>query len=193
MGDNDKARAEALIELEHQLKNAFGVVAIQVAGGFVRQHASGFRHQGARHSGALALTSGKFPRPVGKPVCKPHLLQNLRRLPASLVKSGKKRWFFVTADYSSGKYIEEKATEAAHQYDLNNPGKIRRINEAMPLRVFGNSLAIGGGQDRLRRMLDASTGELMASGQIDKMIAKYSIGPGIWLPVATPYQNEAAH
>lgn len=80
------------------------------------------------------------------------------------------------------------ATEAAHQFDLKNPGKIRRIDAKMPLRIFGNGLAVGGGQDRLRRMLDISTGELMASGRLDKLIAQYSLGPGVWLPVAPPYQ-----
>jgi ABC-type amino acid transport substrate-binding protein len=78
--------------------------------------------------------------------------------------------------------------EAAQAYDTSNPGKIHRISAKMPLRVFGNCLAVGGGQDRFRRMLDIATGEMLASGQIEKMIATYAPAPGIWLAASPPYQ-----
>ncbi len=85
-------------------------------------------------------------------------------------------------------------TEAAHQYDVNNPGKIRRIVAAKPLGLFGNGLAIAGGQDRFRRMLDVATQEMLFSGKLDTIIDSYDKIPDAWLRVAPPYQTrEAAH
>ena len=80
--------------------------------------------------------------------------------------------------------------EAALQFEANNTGKIHRVVTKMPLRLFGNSIAIDGGQYRLRRMIDIATGEMLASGQIEKMIAAYIPGAGVWLPVAPPYSSD---
>ncbi len=82
------------------------------------------------------------------------------------------------------------SAEAGYQYTLNNPGKVRRIEAAMPLRVFGNGLAIAGGEERLRRMLNIATDELLSSGQIAKMIGKYGAVTDTWLRVAAPYEKK---
>jgi ABC-type amino acid transport substrate-binding protein len=82
------------------------------------------------------------------------------------------------------------SAEAGYQYTLNNPGKVRRVEAKMPLRIFGNSLAVPGGEERLRRMLDNATNELLASGQIEKMIGDYGKVTETWLRVAQPYQTE---
>jgi ABC-type amino acid transport substrate-binding protein len=73
------------------------------------------------------------------------------------------------------------------EYDAKNPGKLRRVISKAPLRVFGVPLAIAHGQDEFRRMLDTSTTELLSSGQIEKIIAKYEQYPGALLRVAPPY------
>lgn len=78
---------------------------------------------------------------------------------------------------------------AFSSYDSHNPGKIRRVSAKIPLRVFGDSLAVAGGQDQFRRMLDIATDEMILSGQIDKIIAKYDQNPDALLRVAPPYQN----
>ena len=78
----------------------------------------------------------------------------------------------------------------AGQYDANNPGKIRRIPTKTPLRVLGNPLVIPQGEDKLRRMLDTATEELLASGQIEKIIVKYEQYPGTLLRAAPKYQTE---
>ena len=81
------------------------------------------------------------------------------------------------------------STEAGYQYTLNNPGKVRRVQAKTPLRVFGNSVALPGGEERLRRMLDNSTNELLASGQIEKLVDTYGKVADTWLRIAPPYDN----
>jgi len=81
-------------------------------------------------------------------------------------------------------------TEAGYQFTVNNPGKVRRIEPATPLRVFGNGLAVAGGEERLRRMLDVATQEMLSSGQIDKMIAPYGKVTETWLRPTPPYMKE---
>ncbi|MDD5587262.1 MAG: transporter substrate-binding domain-containing protein [Alphaproteobacteria bacterium] len=77
---------------------------------------------------------------------------------------------------------------AASNYMAHNPGKIRRLAAKAPLRVFGNTIAIAQGQDRFRRMLNTATQELLDSGKIDRIIAKYEEHPGDFLRVAPGYR-----
>ena len=77
---------------------------------------------------------------------------------------------------------------SAAEYDAKNPGKIRRVPAKTPLRVFGNSIAIAQGQDKLRRMLDTATQELLSSGQIEKIIVRYEQFPGTFLRGSPSYQ-----
>lgn len=74
-------------------------------------------------------------------------------------------------------------------YMIHNPGKLRQIPVSAPLRVFGNTIAIAQGQDKFRRMLDTATEELLASGQIEKILAKYEQYPGTLLRVAPAYRE----
>jgi ABC-type amino acid transport substrate-binding protein len=84
-----------------------------------------------------------------------------------------------------------QSASAEHQYDVNNPGKIRRIEAKMPLRLGAQCMAIAGGQDRLRRMLDLATDEMITSGQVEKIIAQYDDVPGAILRVAPSYKTDA--
>jgi ABC-type amino acid transport substrate-binding protein len=80
------------------------------------------------------------------------------------------------------------------QYDAANPGKIRRIPATAPLRFFGTRIAIDAGQERFRRMLDFASDEMLASGEIEKIIEKYDNNPDSILRVALPYKNlDASH
>lgn len=81
---------------------------------------------------------------------------------------------------------------SAAQYERNNPGKIRRVPSAAPLRVFGNPLAVARGEDAFRRMIDTATQEMLSNGQIEKILAKYEEFPGTLLRVALPYQGAKA-
>ena len=66
-----------------------------------------------------ALVTGGFSLAVTNERCNAFTVQWVgdfypltNTLPARLVNAGKKRWFFITADYSAGRYVEEKSAEA---------------------------------------------------------------------------------
>ncbi|MDD5586058.1 MAG: transporter substrate-binding domain-containing protein [Alphaproteobacteria bacterium] len=75
------------------------------------------------------------------------------------------------------------------EYDAGNPGKIRRVIAKAPLRVFGNSIALAQGEDKLRRMLDTATQELLSSRKAEKIVARYEQYPGTFLRPVAPYQT----
>lgn len=74
-------------------------------------------------------------------------------------------------------------------YDAENPGKLRRVRARLPVRVFGNTIAIDAGQDRLRRMLDTATEELLFSGKIDRILDSYKPATDALLRVQPAYQR----
>ncbi len=59
-------------------------------------------------------------------------------------------------------------------YNKGNLGKIHKIPTATPLRVFANTLAIPSGEDKLRRMLDIATDELISNGVIEKILRQHA-------------------
>ena len=77
----------------------------------------------------------------------------------------------------------------AADYAANNPDKLRRVESKTPIRVFGNTIAIGMGQEKFRRMINTAIGELMSSGQIEKILTKYEKHPGAFLRTTPPYQQ----
>jgi ABC-type amino acid transport substrate-binding protein len=79
----------------------------------------------------------------------------------------------------------------AMNYQAANPGKIRQVQTPRPVRVFGNTIALAQGENRLRRMLDTATNELLSSGQIEKILVKYEPHPGSYLRVAPPYEEKS--
>jgi ABC-type amino acid transport substrate-binding protein len=78
---------------------------------------------------------------------------------------------------------------SAAEYNASNPGKIRRVPSKTPIRVFGNSIALAQGEDKLRRMLDTATQELISSGKSERIIVRYERFPGTFLRPAFPYQT----
>jgi ABC-type amino acid transport substrate-binding protein len=80
-----------------------------------------------------------------------------------------------------------QSASAEHDYDVNNPGKLRRVNAKLPLRLGAQSLAINRGEDMFRRMLDLATDEMISSGQVEKILAKYDDVPGALVRVAPTY------
>lgn len=69
--------------------------------------------------------------------------------------------------------------EAAH------PGKVKNI-AAEPLRVFPFSVAVPGGEIRLKNMLDVAVRELGNTGYIERKLKVYD-PDGSFMPVAKPY------
>lgn len=80
----------------------------------------------------------------------------------------------------------------AEDFRFNNPGQIRQVLSE-PIHLAWNSIAIPGGQDRFRRMLDIATEELIANGQIESIIAKYEKFPDTLMRPALPYRGKAVH
>lgn len=94
------------------------------------------------------------------------------------VMSGKADITFIDASFAAG-------------FEVNNPGKMRRVTAKTPLRVFGNVLFVAQGQDTFRRMLDTATEELLSSGQVEKIIKRYEKFPGAFLRAAPGYEVES--
>jgi polar amino acid transport system substrate-binding protein len=99
-------------------------------------------------------------------------------------------WSELLANVTEGKADATFVTSlTAAEYERTNPGKIRRLSTP-PLRVFSSTIAVGGGQDRFRRMLDTATDELIFSGRIEKILEKYEPAPGTLLRPAPPYEEK---
>ncbi|MDD5586053.1 MAG: transporter substrate-binding domain-containing protein [Alphaproteobacteria bacterium] len=93
------------------------------------------------------------------------------------VMTGKADVTFIDASFAAG-------------FEANNPGKIRRVQAKTPLRVFGNVIFIAQGQDKFRRMLNTATQELLSSGQVEKILARYEKFPGAILRAAPGFRTE---
>lgn len=82
--------------------------------------------------------------------------------------------------------IIEKAV--ANLYMLRNPGSLRSVTNARPIRIFKNTWAFAHGEPRLKNVIDTAIEEMLFSGHIDKVIAKYEQVPGSFYRVHTPVQ-----
>jgi ABC-type amino acid transport substrate-binding protein len=75
------------------------------------------------------------------------------------------------------------------KFDQANPGKLRAIPGVRPLQVSGEAIVVKAGEDKLRRMLDNATIEMLETGAIDRIIAAYKIPPKTFY-VAEPSKRE---
>lgn len=71
----------------------------------------------------------------------------------------------------------------------NNPGALRQVKLSEPVRLFPNTLSLPLGEDKLRRVMNTATRELLYSGVIDKIISKYEEFPGALYRAARPYSE----
>lgn len=67
-----------------------------------------------------------------------------------------------------------------------NPGQIRQVKAAQPIRLFGSSLSFKQGEVRMQSMINNATRELIYSGAIESIIKKYEKYPGSFYRVAKP-------
>ena len=72
------------------------------------------------------------------------------------------------------------------QYLAHNPGTLRDITRARPLRVSGNTIMIKPDEYQMKIMLDVTLADLLNSGFVDQVLRKYPNHPV--LHVALPYQ-----
>jgi ABC-type amino acid transport substrate-binding protein len=95
--------------------------------------------------------------------------------------------FLSIIDGKADVFLTDLSTAA--EFEHANPGKIRQVKSAAPLRVFRNTIAIAQKQDQFRRMLDTATEELLSSGKMEKIIARYERYPNTFLRVEPGYQQ----
>lgn len=77
---------------------------------------------------------------------------------------------------------------SAEDFLRNNPGSIKQLKWDRPLRAFGVSIGVAGGEYRLKRMLDLATEEFLQTGEAEKILVRYEKIKGGILRVNAPYK-----
>jgi ABC-type amino acid transport substrate-binding protein len=77
---------------------------------------------------------------------------------------------------------------AAELYMKANPGKVRRLPAAAPLRIFQNTLAMEIGEERLKTMLDSALIDIIENGELDRILRKYDSAGTMFLKPAAGYR-----
>ncbi len=75
------------------------------------------------------------------------------------------------------------------RYHAANPGVLRQVPMAAPIRLFGSSLSLKQNEVAMQNMINNATRELMYSGAIESIIKKYEKYPGSFYRVSSPYQT----
>lgn len=77
----------------------------------------------------------------------------------------------------------------ASDFMAKNPGKIRMVKSDKPLRYYANGLEMDIGEYKLLSMFNMTLEEMLGSGDIDAILAKYKDEPLSSLPVARPFME----
>jgi ABC-type amino acid transport substrate-binding protein len=80
----------------------------------------------------------------------------------------------------------------AGDFVKNNPGKLRQVPLTNPVRIFGNTIAVGKGNEAFLRMLNNATQELQNSGAVDRILDQYEPYPNSFQRIAKPYNLKSA-
>jgi polar amino acid transport system substrate-binding protein len=80
----------------------------------------------------------------------------------------------------------EKAV--ANLYLLKNPGTLRNLCDERPIRIFENTWAFAHNAPRLKSVIDTAVKEMLYSGFVDKVLAKYEQVPESFYRVRAPIQ-----
>jgi len=75
------------------------------------------------------------------------------------------------------------------RYLRTNPGTVVNVDASKPLRMFSCCWAIDRGEFEFKAMLDTVLEEVINSGAMEKILAKYKIAPDVYYRVASPYQS----
>jgi len=76
----------------------------------------------------------------------------------------------------------------AYEYLRNNPGTIKNIAEANPIRLFGNCYMFKKNEFQLQQMLNVAIQDLINSGYVDKIISKYEPAPHLFYRSANQFK-----
>jgi len=75
-----------------------------------------------------------------------------------------------------------------YEYLKNNPGTIKNIAEANPIRLFGNCYMFKKNEFQLQHMLNVAIQDLINSGYVDKIISKYEPAPRLFYRSANQFK-----
>lgn len=73
-------------------------------------------------------------------------------------------------------------------FSKSNPGKLKIIDKNNPIAVYGATMMFKINEPAFKSMLNVALTELLNTGYIDKLIAKYEPAPGAYYRVAKPYE-----
>ncbi|MCI5060444.1 MAG: transporter substrate-binding domain-containing protein, partial [Alphaproteobacteria bacterium] len=76
-----------------------------------------------------------------------------------------------------------------HDFNKKNPGKLRVIPTDQPIRTFGSTIVVDDDEQKLRRMLQNATEELISKGTIETILQKYEEYPNTFYRVSKPYEE----
>ncbi len=76
----------------------------------------------------------------------------------------------------------------AYEYLKNNPESIKNIAEASPIRLFGNCYMFKKNEFQMQQMLNVAIQDLINSGFVDKVVAKYEPTPNLFYRSANQFK-----
>ncbi|MBU6234228.1 MAG: ABC transporter substrate-binding protein [Alphaproteobacteria bacterium] len=79
-------------------------------------------------------------------------------------------------------------TWTAEDFIAKNPNTLKNVTRLAPMRVFADTIALPMDDVKFKAMLDNAFNQIINSGHMDKIIAKYEKYPGSLLRVAKPYE-----
>ncbi len=104
--------------------------------------------------------------------------------------------FALTDQAAFGMVMESVATNKADvtfsdaasfgDYDAHNSGKLKLIHTTEPVRIYPVGYMLPMGDVRLKAMIDSALDELIYSGQIDKILARYEKYPNSFILIDRP-------
>ncbi|MFA5040293.1 MAG: transporter substrate-binding domain-containing protein [Bdellovibrionales bacterium] len=117
-----------------------------------------------------------------------------RKFPKAVIKS-----LPQMTDYSAVyQDVEAKKADATGvtysdfvRYDRANPGKLKVVDKANPLLMYGASFGLPQGDVALKTMIDAALTELYFDGTIARVVKAYEFAPGEFLSPIKPYELPA--
>lgn len=74
-----------------------------------------------------------------------------------------------------------------NEFLKSNPGTLKQVQPDKPIRIFGNTLAVQREEHSLRDFLNVALNEMLHSGRVDKILARYESNRKTFYPVAKPY------
>lgn len=81
-------------------------------------------------------------------------------------------------------------TAVAERFISKNPGEIKKIPNAAPVRVFPNVMLMRKGEYKLKTALDTAINELIYTGRVDYIISRHEVYKGSLLRKQIPYLIE---